>query len=145
MTNEEKIKEHLKNFPERQRNYAQKSDIERIEKKLEVGLQRPHAAVETLKKIEENTKITRETKALLDEHIAYAEKWKSSTLEQLNELMPIVREKLLPAYQKEMDKDTAKKILREDVDSFGFWLKFYLVVAAVIGSVFAAIKLYVIR
>ena len=143
MTNEEKIKEHLENFPERQRNYAQKSDIERIEKKMEVGLKHPLAAKETLERLEENTRITCETKLALEEHITSAEEWKSSTFKQLNELMPIVREKLLPAYQKEMDKETARKILREDVDSFGFWLKFYLIVAAVIGSVFTAIKLYV--
>lgn len=64
-------------------------------------------------------------------------------LKDLGELIPIVREKLLPAYQKEMDRERAYQIISQDREKYGDWGKFVLVIVGILGAIFTGIKIFI--
>lgn len=65
-----------------------------------------------------------------------------AALQTLNELLPLVKEKLLPAYEREKQDELAMKWLKERAGSLSFWLKTLTTVGAfVLGVIWLISKL----
>lgn len=98
---------------------------------------------EVLKDIDKNTK-----QHFKDDEAfqVYTKKFQVDTndvLVDLKELIPIVREQLLPAYQREMDLERARALIAAETKKYGDWGKFFLTFMTVGGAILAFIKFYV--
>ena len=126
---EKEIEEHLNGFPERQKDILRFrktiiKDISELKKIVQDGIEHQEPASRTIVMIGD-------LKDTIDDHILkydLLEKgnsvWKKKTddaIHQLDELMPIVREKLLPAYEKEARRDMAISWFIEKAKTSRFW------------------------
>lgn len=128
---ETEMTKHLETFPERRRELLefQKKTMEEfgeIKKQIKDGLRHPEPAARTIAMIGEvKDMVLEHNKKSLDLMKEYTD-WRDSTskaLEQLTELLPIVKEKLLPAYDREVQGEMAVKWLKERLSSLSFWIK----------------------
>lgn len=149
--------EHLKDFPKRRKElleFQEKTlqndasileDVSAIKEQIKQGLTHPKPSAQTVAMVGEVKDLiiehTEKSELLMKDYIAWQEET-NNAIRQLNELMPIVREKLLPNYEKQMTRDEAKKILRADFNDWSFWGKMWLLGMAVIASIGALLKFW---
>lgn len=147
---EEEMTKHLKGYPVRREELLSfqkttlendeliRGDIFEIKEQIRVGLSHPNPSARTIAMVGEIKDIVVEHNKKSEETMSDYLSWRTETdrtVKQLNELMPIVREQLLPAYNRAMTRDEAKKILRQDFADWSFWGKMWLLGVAIAGSV----------
>lgn len=118
-------------------------DVASLKVTVKEGLAHPQPSAGTVAMIGE-------LKDMFSDHLKASEKltedhalWKTSTdnaINQLNELMPIVREKLLPAYEKELQRDMFLTYAKERAKSVSFWLGVLATIGGFLYGVLHIIK-----
>lgn len=157
MNIEKEMHDHLKDFPKRRKELLEFqeltlkndaeiiNDVSAIKTQIKEGLTHPKPSAQTVAMVGEVKDLiiehTKKSDILMRDYITWQEET-NKAIHQLNELMPIVREKLLPAFEKDMSREEARKILRADFDSFSGWAKGWLLIVAVVTSFGVIIKVW---